>query len=111
MDAPPESCSPAADQPPEAQRASAVRKARTDRSMIARQGAHALHAKYDSRELTQPARDKFLARFVDEVDPSGELPESERLRRAEHARKAYMTSLARKSAAARSRRARGGVTS
>ena len=74
---------------------------RTNRSLIARQGAHALHAQYDSRELTQPARDKFLARFVEEVDPERTLSERERLRRAEHARKAYFIALARKSADAR----------
>jgi hypothetical protein len=76
----------------------------TDRSLIARQGAYTLHALYDSRELTQPGRDKFLARFVDEVDPNRELPEHERLRRAESLKKAYFTALARKSAAARSKR-------
>jgi hypothetical protein len=78
--------------------------ARGDRSLVGRQGAHALHAKYDSRELTKAARDKFLGRFVDEVDPKRELPERERLRRADHAKKAYFTAMARKSAAIRARR-------
>jgi hypothetical protein len=75
--------------------------ARSNRSLVARQGAHALHAKYDSRELTKPARAKFLGRFVDDVDPNRQLPERERLRRADHAKKAYFTALARKSANAR----------
>jgi len=76
---------------------------RRDRSLIGRQGAYALHAHHDSRELTKPARDRFLARFEDEVDPQRELGEPERLRRAEYARKAYMLGLARKSAATRAR--------
>jgi hypothetical protein len=76
----------------------------TDRSLIARQGAYTLHARYDSRELTQAARDKFLERFIDDVDPNRELPEHERLRRAESLKKAYFPGLARKSAAARAQR-------
>jgi hypothetical protein len=63
--------------------------------------AHVLHSKYDSRELTRPARDKFNQRFLDEVDPERVLSEAERERRAEHARKAYFTGLALKSAVAR----------
>jgi hypothetical protein len=72
-----------------------------DRSLIARQGALTLHSRYDSREITKSAREKFLGRFIDEVDPNRELPEHERLRRAESLKKAYFTGLARKSAAAR----------
>lgn len=69
--------------------------------MRARIGAHALHASHDSRELTVPARAAFLARFEAEVDPDGILPEAERRRRAEHARKAYFARLALASAKAR----------
>ncbi len=58
------------------------------RALRARIGAYALHAKYDRRELTAPARDRFLARFLDEVDPDRTLPEPERLRRARQARAA-----------------------
>ena len=72
--------------------------------MIARQGSYTLHARYDSRELTQPAREKFLTRFVDAVDPNRALSKQERLRRAESLKKAYFTGLARKSAAARAKR-------
>jgi hypothetical protein len=43
-------------------------------------------------------------RFLDEVDPDRVLPEAERLRRAEHARSAYFSKLALKSAQARRRR-------
>ena len=39
-------------EPTTRQRAIEAEKARNARSLIARQGAHALHAKYDSRELT-----------------------------------------------------------
>ena len=73
----------------------------SQRSMRARIGAHALHATHDSRELTAPARAAFLARFEAEVDPDGVLPEAERRRRAEHARKAYFAKLALASARAR----------
>ena len=68
--------------------------AEASRSLAGRVGACALHSKYDSRELTKNARAKFDQRFIDEVDPDRVLPESERLRRAEHARKAYFTRLA-----------------
>ncbi len=73
----------------------------SQRSLRARIGAHALHASHDSRELTAPARAAFSARFEAEVDPDGILPEAERKRRADHARKAYFTRLALASARAR----------
>jgi hypothetical protein len=60
----------------------------------ARIGAFALHAKHDPRETTKAGTAAFLARFEREVDPDGTLPPAERLRRAEYARRAYMTSLA-----------------
>jgi hypothetical protein len=71
------------------------------KSLRGRAGAHALHSRYDSRSLSQPARDAFMARFEREVDPDDVLPPAERARRAEHARKAYFTKLALKSARAR----------
>jgi len=71
------------------------------RSLRARAAAHQLHATHDSRELTAPARAAFLDRFEREVDPDGKLSETERLRRADHARKAYFVGLAYKSARAR----------
>lgn len=64
-------------------------------------GAHRLHATHDSREITAKARESFLARFEQEVDPAGELSPDERRRRAEHARKAYFARLAHLSAVAR----------
>lgn len=77
----------------------------TERTLRARIGAHALHAKHDSRETTRAARETFLERFEREVDPAAELPLDERRRRAEAARRAYFTRLALSSA--RSRRRRG----
>ena len=57
----------------------------------------------DRQARTQPGRDKFLERFEREVDPEGILPDPERKRRAEHAKKAYMLRLAKRSARARKR--------
>lgn len=73
--------------------------------MRGRIGAYALHAHHDPRQTTAKARATFLARFLDEVDPDGTLPEAERLRRAASARKAYFARLALKSARARARKA------
>lgn len=75
-------------------------------SLRGRAGAHALHAKYDSRALTANGRAKFLSRFIDEVDPDRVLPGDERLRRAEHALRSHMTKLALRSV--RARRQAGG---
>lgn len=75
-----------------------------ERSLRARIGAHALHSTHDPTETTAKARAAFLARFEDEVDPERLLPQVERKRRAEHARKAHMTRLAL--ASVRARRAR-----
>jgi hypothetical protein len=74
-----------------------------ERILRARLGAHALHSKYDTKVLTEPARAAFMARFEREVDPDGVLPEKERLRRAEHAKKAYFTRLSLQSARARAK--------
>jgi hypothetical protein len=73
------------------------------RVLRARVAAHSLHAQRDSRELTANARAGFLAKFLDEADADRTLPESERLRRAEHALRAHMSRLALKSARARAR--------
>ncbi|NIJ13073.1 hypothetical protein FHU38_003417 [Saccharomonospora amisosensis] len=76
----------------------------------ARLGAHSLHAQ--GKTNTAPARKAFNDRFENEVDPDRVLDPAERARRAEHARKAYFTSLALKSARARSSRrgkAKGGA--
>ena len=77
----------------------------TDPNLRQRMAAHVLHSRYDSTELTAPARKAFLDRFEREVDPDGKLDPKERARRAEHAKKAHMTRLALASAKARKARA------
>jgi hypothetical protein len=72
-----------------------------DMSQRGRIGAFRQQATHDTCETTRKARESFLARFVDEVDPQRVLPEAERQRRAEAAKRAYMCALARKSAQAR----------
>jgi hypothetical protein len=69
----------------------------SQRTLLARLGAHAMHAQHDA----------FMAGFEDKVDPERVLPEAERKRRAAHARKAYFTKLALKSAKARRLRKAG----
>jgi len=77
----------------------------SERSMRARMAAHVSHSRHDPKERTRTAREEFEKRFLDEVDPDRALPEAERNRRAQHARKAYFTRLALRSAQAR----RGGL--
>lgn len=78
----------------------------SERSMRASIAAHTSWAKTpDPAARTAPARTAALARFEREVDPDGVLPDAERIRRAEHARKAYFQQLAYRSA--RARRAKG----
>lgn len=80
-----------------------------DSILIARLAAHSKWANTnDPRAATEPARKAFLDRFEREVDPDGILPPHERVRRAGHARRAYFTRLALKSAQARRRRATEG---
>jgi hypothetical protein len=73
-------------------------------SLAARAKAHTLHAMYDSRDLTQSARDASPGSdgyWERQVDPGNVLDPSERARRAGHAKKAYFTNLALASAKAR----------
>jgi hypothetical protein len=75
-------------------------------------GAFTQHALHDTRETTSAARAAFNDRFVNLVDPKRELPEAERLRRAEAARKAYFQRLSMKGLATRRaarKRAQAGV--
>jgi hypothetical protein len=75
------------------------------RVLRARMGAHAQAAQ--GKTNTAPARrnsPQSLEYWGKQVDPAGELSEAERAKRAEHARRAYMTGLALKSSIARSRR-------
>jgi hypothetical protein len=75
-----------------------------ERTKRARQAAYAMHAKQDTKVTTAKARATFLARFEQQVDPDRTLPEKERERRAEAARKSYYAGLALRSSQARRRR-------
>jgi hypothetical protein len=75
-----------------------------ERILRARLAAHSLHAQVNSRDHTAPARRAFMDRFEDQVDPNRVLPNAERQRRAEQAKKAYFTRLALKAVQARRRR-------
>src|SRR5262245_24103534 len=77
------------------------------RSQAGRLGAFVTHSRYDSREITAPARAAFLARFERQVDPQGTLEPAERSRRAEYARKAHFQRLAIASAKARRGKGKG----
>ena len=79
----------------------------SQRSMRARLAAYAMHARHDSREITANARQAFVERFEQQVDPDGVLPVAERQRRGEHAMRAHMTRLALRSAQARRTHADG----
>jgi len=57
---------------------------------------------HDRSARTRPAREKFLKRFEDEVDPDGKLPPEERRVLADHALRAYMLRLAQRAVASRS---------
>lgn len=74
------------------------------KSLRGRLAAALLHSRYDSRQLTERARRAFRDKFIDEVDPHRRLPEPERMRRAEQARRAYYLRLALASSLARSAR-------
>lgn len=66
-----------------------------------RLGALALHSRHDSKEISANARKAFRAKFEQQVDPDGVLPEAERKRRAEFARREFYTRIAHKSAESR----------
>lgn len=62
-------------------------------------------SKYPASELTSAARQTFLRKFEQQVDPDGVLPPEERARRAEAARRAHFARLALLSAKARRQKA------
>jgi hypothetical protein len=77
----------------------------SQRSQQARRAAHSSWARTpDPTARTAPARQRFLSRFEREVDPEGKLPVVERLRRADHARRAYFAKLALQSSKTRSQK-------
>lgn len=72
------------------------------RSLRAKIAVHASWANTaDPSARTAPGRKAFDQRFYDQVDPDRTLPEAERERRASHARSAYFSRLAYKSALVR----------
>jgi len=73
------------------------------RSLRAKIAAHVLHAKGGTSTAAGTAA--FLSRFDRQVDPDGTLPPDERARRADHARRAYMSALSLKASQARARKA------
>lgn len=66
----------------------------SQRSQRARIAARARWAQQDPAQGTQAARTAFLDRFLRQVDPEGVLPEAERLRRAESAKREHFQRLA-----------------
>jgi len=77
-----------------------------ERSLRARVAAYSLHARHDPRQTTAKARATFMNSFERLVDPDGKLPLSERLRRADAARRAHYARLARLSHVTRQSRRR-----
>jgi hypothetical protein len=69
------------------------------RHLRARLGGLALAAQRDPREYTSKAREVFRDSFLNAQPP--DLPEAERVRRAEASRRLYFTRLAMRSAQAR----------
>jgi hypothetical protein len=74
------------------------------RALRSRVGAYASWANTaDPAARTAPARKASMERFERQVDPHNELPDAERARRADAARKAYFTRLALRSARSRAK--------
>lgn len=81
------------------------------RVLRARLAAHESWAATPDRAArTQAAREAFIRRFYDQVDPDRTLPPAERRKRAESARKAHYARLAYRSVQARAARRNGGAT-
>ena len=79
-----------------------------ERQTWGRVGGLRAWAKNDPEVLVGPAHRGFRARFEREVDPDGILDPAERAKRADRARRAYMLTLAAKSAQTRRRKREGG---
>jgi hypothetical protein len=72
-----------------------------DRALIARIAAQARWAKEDPAEQGAKMRAGLEQRWLREVDPDGVLPQAERFRRAESAKRAHMNRMALRSAQVR----------
>lgn len=77
------------------------------RSLRARAAAHARWSREDPSTNARRGQAGLRKRFLDEVDPSRELPEAERERRADQALRAHMAKLALKSSKDRAARGDG----
>lgn len=75
------------------------------RALRARIAAHAMHRLHDPRETTAKARAAYRTSFEEQVDPDRLLPEAERARRVQSARKEHFARLSYQSSRARSARA------
>ena len=73
-----------------------------ERKLSASQSAHTRWAYVPNRTAaTQAARDAFMRKFEEQVDPDGTLAPQERAKRAENAKRAHFARLALKSAISR----------
>jgi hypothetical protein len=75
-----------------------------ERRLRAQQAANTRWSREDPTEQGRKMRAGLDQKFLNEVDPDRTLPEAERARRAENARKAFYQSLARASVKARRER-------
>lgn len=75
-----------------------------DTKLRARIGGLARSAKYPGLEVTAAARQTFRESFARQVDPEGTLPEAERARRGEAARKLHYARMAFVSAKVREKK-------
>ena len=81
----------------------------TQRTQRARIAALTRWSREDPAATAARGQAGLLAKFLDQVDPDRVLPEAERQRRAEAARRAHMQRLAFRSSKARSARTSGSV--
>jgi hypothetical protein len=82
---------------------------REARSLAAQIAVNTRWSREDPAEQGRIMRAGFERKFLREVDPDNQLPEAERLRRADCARKAYYQRLALASVQARAARRTGGA--
>ena len=82
----------------------------SDSRLAAQIAANSRWSREDPTEQGRTMRAGLEAKFLREVDPNNELPEAERRRRAESARRAYYQRLALASAKARRARKAAGRT-
>jgi hypothetical protein len=84
----------------------------SERVLRARQGGYARAAQHDVKELGRKSAQTLTQRLELEVDPHHVLPDGERRRRVEAARRAFYTSIAFRAVIARRKKAnrRGATT-